>query len=251
MQNEVIPPFLPIVESKHYSHNLLKQVVCELKFPVLFELDDSKLSAHLIKAFKTIRKEFPNYEHLIQKNISTNYGDTLNHVYLFRTKDKKTSVSIRSSAISLETTNYQSFDILSKQIERIIKLSKDIIDSDYFTRIGLRYINFIPYENMNSIKEWIRDDLVESITTQPLGLISNYSTIISGATEFGGYAFKHGVTVAPSTEKSNYYLDFDFWSENIEISDALSTIKNLHDYLHTMFEWSIGNKAREFLNSSQ
>lgn len=66
------------------------------------------------------------------------------NAHQFSSKKSRWVVVLKSSAITLETAKYDSFDEFEVQLRTVIEAAKQTIDSDFFTRIGLRYINTLP-----------------------------------------------------------------------------------------------------------
>lgn len=248
-QDKPAHPFLPMVPPARYASNFLQQVVCELRFPTLFELDTAKPPEAFARA---LRKAYPHHGHMIQE-VNINGGEVSRaHVHVFKSKALDWTITLRSSALTIETTRYESFEKLIERIQVLLDESGKIIDSDFFTRVGLRYINTIPFDGtkLDSLRGWIRDDFVGVLINEDLGLVHEFSSRISGSAEFGGYLLQHGVSTNPATNRPEYLLDFDFWRENVEIVDILDTLKVLHDHEFSMFSWAIGDAARDHLGPS-
>jgi uncharacterized protein (TIGR04255 family) len=245
--------FLRTAEPARYARNFLQQVVCELRFPTLFELNDKVPPEHFARA---LRKKYPHHSHQVQE-INVN-GDSVDrsHVHVFQSKALDFSVTLRPSAITLEATKYQSFEDLVNRIDTVLELAPDVIDSDFFTRIGLRYINAIPMNigdapaDVTPFKGWVRDELVAPLFGASLGTVSEYAGRIGGTSDFGGYMLRHGIGQNSKTLRQDYVLDFDFWQEPVELAEAIATIRTLHAHQFTMFDWSLGPKAKEYLGPS-
>jgi uncharacterized protein (TIGR04255 family) len=227
-----VPPIGPA----HYAKNFIRTAVCELRFPTIFEIEDPKPPASF---WKTIRKDYPNHEIITTTNLST-VTQAVSH--RFRSKENSWVISLKTSSISLETTRYDAYEGFEHKLRKIIEASERIIDCDFFTRVGLRYINILPCD-LFEVDGWVNKELIGPLAQGVYGDVVEYTQQIRGLTACGGYSFQH------SLGPDGYVLDFDFFSENIDVKDALTTARKLHDLEFSMFTWSLGDKARNFLES--
>jgi len=236
---------VPEVNQAHYQKNFIKQAVCELRFPTLFELDNIKPPTAFAHA---LRKEYPNYQTINNVNLSSG-GVAQANAHSFKSKKNQWAVTLRTSAITLETTNYDNYDDLYKRIDFVLKAAKSVIDTDFFTRIGLRYINAVPF-SYDDIGDWVNPELVGVIPKGVYGDLLEFSQRVAGLTDVGGYVFNHGVGNNPETNSQEYILDFDFFCEDMQFDETLNTIDSLHKLEFSMFSWTLGEKARSYLGPS-
>jgi uncharacterized protein (TIGR04255 family) len=235
------------VESAHFEQNFIRQVVCELRFPTNFDLDGSRPPLDFAKA---VRKDYPNYQARNEVNMGPG-GVARANIHAFSSKGSRWTVTIRASSISLETTHYNSYADFEKRLDGVVQAAGKVVDSDFFTRIGLRYINAVPF-NIEEIREWINPALVGPLGEGIYGVVQEHSQRVSGSLEDGGgYLFQHGVGVQEGTGKLEYALDFDFFGEDIPVTEALSVARKLHANQFAMFMWSLGDKGKEFLTESK
>jgi uncharacterized protein (TIGR04255 family) len=237
---------VPQAAAAHYSKNFVRQVVCELRFPTLFELEGSRPPPSFALA---LRKEYPHYD--LVKNLNlTATGIAHGQGHQFRSKNLAWNVTLRAAAISIETSSYDSFEDLSSRILLIIKAASKVIDSDFFTRVGLRYINCLACDGDN-VDGWINQELITPLVAGRFGDVMEYSNRVAGASkDGGGYLFQHGYGLNASTGKSEYVLDFDFYHDNVIVSDTIDILNKLHSQEFSMFSWAIGDKAKNYLGPS-
>jgi uncharacterized protein (TIGR04255 family) len=266
----------PALKRVRYGRNFIKTAVCELRFPTLLELE-----THAPVAFqKRIRKYYPFYEPQI---IDTSDGDQVarEHRYLFRSKDQKWTVAVKSFAVAIETSKYIDFEDFFERFRLIFSNARSVIDADFFTRIGLRYINSIPLDDGN-LEGWIRPELVAPLTTGVLGEVTRFGSVIQGEMEGGRYVMRHGMrstggdkpssseesttraetdvlakkakqegSKAPTSVARNYELDFDYYAENVEIESVESCIKRFNETNFLLFHWCLGEKAKKLLGEGK
>jgi len=251
MQAASVPLHLniPQVPAAHFQRNFITQAVLELRFPVLFEIDEPKPPAAFANA---LRKTYPVYSPRQELNISA-VGDARNAssvIHVFHGRNSWV-ISLRASSVVLETTRYESFEKFMEQAELMIKVVKPIIDSDFFTRVGLRYTNALPFFG-SPIDEWVNPDLVKPLASGLLGQPHEFSGRINGTTpDGGGFLFQHGLGDLPQGKGRVYVLDFDLFKEDVPVDEAVPLLHKLHAHEYSMFSWAIGDKARAHLGPSK
>lgn len=233
---------VPSVPSVRYQRNFIQTCVCELRFPSLLELE-SKPPTSLQQL---LRKEYPLYEE--QKSIDIGAPGQVRHEgnrYLFRSKNRKWSVLLRSFSIALETTAYKDFDDFTERLSSMLEKSSALLDTDFFIRVGLRYINRVPVED-GDLEGWINSALVLPLTSGALGDVTKYFFEGQGLTDFGLYSFRHG-TDSEGSKVQGYYLDYDYFAEGVSVDETLPLVKNFNQLNFSFFSWSLGQKALDWL----
>ncbi|MFM0653274.1 TIGR04255 family protein [Paraburkholderia sediminicola] len=238
---------VPIAPQARYPRNFIRQAVCELRFPTIFEIEDRKPPASF---WKIMKHDFPLHD--ILNNVNLGPGSVVQvNAHQFRSKQGRWVAVLRPSAITLETSRYTTFDEFEEQLKIVIEAATKTIDSDFFTRVGLRYINTLPCE-VNEIDGWLNDSLARPLTDNIFGDVDEHWQHTRGRTEFGGFSFQHGIgNEANPTAKRRYMLDFDLYREDVQLGEALSTIRKLHVLEFSLFSWALGDKARNYLQSEK
>jgi uncharacterized protein (TIGR04255 family) len=242
----VRPLSVPAASPAHYSKNFIRLAVCELRFPTLFELEGERPPVALSKA---IRKEYPTHELL--KNVNLNPGGVVQaNAHAFRSRKARWTVTVRAAALSLETTEYDTFPEFEKRLSFVIAAATSTIDSDFFTRVGLRYVNVLPVNDPREVGAWVNPALVAALGDGILGDVEEHWLRVRGPTSLGGYLFQHGLNTSPQVGGCEYILDFDFYREDVGVSEAVGVVRRLHELEFAMFDWSLGPKAKEYLGPS-
>lgn len=158
---------------------------------------------------------------------------------------------MKSFALGIETSKYMDFEDFFARFKEIFASAKSMIDADFFTRISLRYINTIPLQD-GVVEGWVRPELVAPLTTGVLGEATRYASIIQGEMEDGHFSLRHGMrdetqrtlsddditrheadagrktTTTVQSVTRSYQLDFDYYSENVEL-EAVESCGRLED----------------------
>lgn len=237
---------VPKVTPVHYQKNLLEKAVCEVRFPTLYGLERGKPPVSFASA---LRKEFP--EHGIVDGLNVSAGAVAQDFgYLFSDKKRRTSITFRASALSIETTAYHSFEDFLGRVMFVANAAKDVIDTEFFTRVGLRYINAVPYEQ-SGIETWVNPSLVSPLASGALGNPKEYGGRIAAVDDQGGFAFQHGIGKHSESGQLQYVLDYDFWREDVPVASLQATVEELHEMEFRLFHWSLGKAAFDFMGPAE
>jgi uncharacterized protein (TIGR04255 family) len=237
------PLSVPEAEPVTFQRNVVRIAVCELRFPTLLRAE-SKIPESFHQA---LRKEYPWLEPPKRVRADANAGVT-ETVHVLRSRNKKWRVTFRPSAIGVETDAYSSFEEFEARLTNVLESATKVIDSDYFTRVGLRYLNEIPFENQE-LQGWVNDALIAPFNMGIYGTVAKYWQEVRGYAKSGYYVFRHGLREEQDESKPSYTLDFDLYRENVDVGDALACARALHRESFAFFAWSIGPKTREFMGS--
>jgi uncharacterized protein (TIGR04255 family) len=229
---------LPDVPAVIFERNFIKTAVCELRFPTLLEYETEPPR----KLQKELRKDYPLYDEVQAVSVGP---DTVGRErrYLFKSRDGKWIASFKSFAIALETSHYTEFDDFAERLNRLLAKSQALIDSDFFTRVGLRYIDEIMIED-NEISGWINDHLIAPLAQGTYGTVERFIQEVRGYASTGPYTFKHGIVGRNASDRQVYTLDFDFYQENVKFDDVLALVSEFNKMSFRFFCWAIGPKAR-------
>lgn len=238
----------PEVKRVRYQSNFIKTAVCELRFPTLLELEMKAPTVFQAK----IRKGYPFYERQVVDEVG---GPEVSREvrYIFQSKDRNWTVTLKSFALALETSKYVDFEDFFSRFKQILDSARDIIDSDFFTRVGLRYVNWIPVED-EDLDGWIRGDLISPLTGGVLGAPQRFSGIVQGYMEGGGqYSLRHSLRSEQVNEKTRqtYVLDFDYFSENVEVGNVPALVQGFNKINFALFSWCLGDKAKKRLGEGK
>jgi uncharacterized protein (TIGR04255 family) len=232
-----------------FKRNFLRQAVCELRFPTLMELGEQRPPSSFVKA---LRKDYPHLELNNEFTLGLGASNTgSSNVHIFRSAKLNWSVTLKQSALTIETTSYSGFEGLRERILKIIEAAEPVIDSDFFTRIGLRYINVVNSGD-EDVTDWINPALTSTITSKAFAGVSDFSGRIQIGAEDGGCIFQHAITFPQTATgtlaKPDFLLDIDTFRSEIAISDAIGAVDIMHRQAFDIFDWSLSDRARSYLS---
>jgi len=135
------------------------------------------------------------------------------------------------------------------RLDALIVKSLPLLDTDFFTRVGLRYIDTIPIED-GDLSGWIQETLVSPLTQGVYGAVVKTAQEVRGYTSVGHYTFRHGIVDAEQEETQTYNFDFDFYEENVECDKVLELVTQFNRLSFLFFSWAIGPKSQTRLGKA-
>lgn len=219
-----------------FERNFIKTAVCELRFPTLLELE-SRIPDDFQRS---LRADYPFYE----RTTSATVGLTLNTVqqHQFRSRDQGWTVVLKSFAVAIETSKYVNFEGFLTRFERVLKAATKLLDTDFFTRVGIRYINVLPIKS-GDLARWVNPVLVSPLSDGIYGDAEHFWQEVRGKAPRGAFTFRHGLGNGNVGDLGTYVLDLDFYDENGEWKNLISILKQLHEQSSGLFRWAVGSEA--------
>ncbi len=240
---QLAPLNVPHAEIGHFGRGYIKFAVCELRFPTLPDLDDARPPPSFLKA---VRHTYPH--HQAAQTYALGAGDaTPTRQHEFRSPNGDWTVSLRQEAVVLQTTNYTTFDDFLARLVVIVEAAEPVIDAPFFTRVGLRYSNRIPFED-GRIIGLINRALVGALSDGAFGAPTEHVGRIVGRTVDGSYVLQHGFKVDEEfLHKPAYAIDCDMSRPNVPIAEVRELLPRLNQHAYNLFYWSLGDKGRDAL----
>lgn len=79
--------------------------------------------------------------------------------WLFQDKDRTNAITLTTSALTLQVTNYSQFEEFLDLLRPILELTEQLVAPGYYSRLGLRYVNSI--ENIGEeVRQYFRDNVL-------------------------------------------------------------------------------------------
>jgi uncharacterized protein (TIGR04255 family) len=240
-EQKIRPLSLPEQPRITYRRNLIRLAVCELRFPTILALETAPPEGFQ----RAIRKSYPHFERGANVDVQPG-GVERESRYFFRSRHRDWTVLLRSHSISLETRAYPRFRVFKQRLLELLGAARSFIDSDFFTRVGLRYVNVLPVTG-DEVIGWLNRDLVAPLANGLYGDVEGFFQQVAGVARAGKYSFRHGFAQIEGTGKREYVLDYDFYQEDVEAAQVGELVEAFNRECFALFSWSIGSKAREFL----
>lgn len=238
---------LPPGSLGRYRRNFLRQAVCELRFPVLMSLGGVKPPAAFANA---LRMDYPILEGSTELTLLQSGPAESGHVHIFKSRSGAWAVSLKSSSVSIETSRYTGFDDFRAKVTRLVEAARGIIDSDFLTRVGLRYVNEIDCPD-RSPGGWINPLVLGPMQPDLFKGIGEYSGRLLVAAEDGGCLLQHGLNLSKAKGNNSpdiaYVIDIDAFRHDVKIEDVGASVDATHRDAFRLFDWALTERSREHL----
>lgn len=238
-----------------YAHNPLAEVVCQLRFDRLVELDSSEPAAFQAalssSAYPARSVEESVSISLIAKNGPVNVPQLPTpptRVFQFATADSSSRVSLCSDFLALTTNSYESWGDFQPRMFELVELLAKSYPNAVPKRLGLRYKDVIEREALG-LEGIPWHELVQPFLLGPLapGALSDDS--IPEESEIGNFLLQSRLKVEDcmlllqstllrsiNDNRQAFLIDGDFFTEEAACSEMLrdaSVFTDVLDKLHT------------------
>lgn len=236
--------------------NQLADVICQFRFPEILIIGTNPPAQFQ----ELIRAEFPLYQERKEAaapKISGTPGDlrlenapvTVN--YQFSSADNNWRINLTSNFISLSCNQYTCWEEFAKMLDKPLAAFIQTYRPAHFTRVGLRYLNFISRKNLylegTPFSELIAPEYLGVLAFENIPEPTVKSCTVDAQLQLrGGCMFK--LHAGPGMVKKNGLTDneirfiFDqdlFMSGNIPINTSTGALNTLHNQAYSVFRGAI------------
>lgn len=248
-------PF-PEVTRVKYSLSPLENVICQIRFPVILEID----SENPFVFQNLIRDKFPVYEERNEVVNEFNFAiqDQMlnpmakvssNKTHIFKSEDGFWSICLNKTFLSISVEGkYSTWEDFFSKFEKPISALCDTYKPAYFTRIGLRYEDVF----CRSVLNLDGCSWSELIKPEFLGLLGSSIANVSGFNSVHELLCKDLSSrmriISSLVRKMNnneecLLLDSDTYAEEkIKIKDVRERLNYLHDRSSRLLRYAITDK---------
>ena len=234
---------IPILESQRHIKNYIRVAVCEVRFPVVLEIEE-RCPPRFQKA---LRKKYPGFGKGQGFNITDSGASLGGASYTMQSRDSAWTVTIAPNRLSLETNAYSVFEDFEVRLKELIEEAMPDLDTDFFTRIGLRYVNAVPLptNEREALIQWINPILASPLSSNAFGTISAFTCEIRGKSMAGNYTFRYGLPEGGIVKDKGpeFMLDFDHFEENVEAVELINLTREFRKINYSFFRWALGPAA--------
>lgn len=220
--------------------NFVKAAVCELRFPLLMGLGGARPPENFLRA---LRKQYPSLDRNEEISMGPAGQSDATAFHVLKAIKGKWAVVLKQSSVVLETNTYCGYEDFRARLVDVINAAAPIIDSDFWTRIGLRYQNQIPVDNeLADLPRKINEPLISTLLSGVFSSVGGYSGKILGGDSQGGYTLMYSLQREASsrgTNETSFFVDVDVWHTEVNVVDTLDRIDRLHEEAFAAFDWSV------------
>jgi len=238
---------VPKVELEHLAEAPLKRVIAQVRFAPVFAVERRAEVARF--------QERLDERYVAQDPVAPQYGGAIGSgtaparsegsresIWPFRDAERDWTVSLSSTSLALEATQYVDFDDFAAELGAILTSLHEVFAPPQETRLGLRYINRIEDERLQKrgISFFLNDELAAPVGGR-LGrsLLSSFCELRFRERD-SVVVLRHGLI-----EANRYLLDLDHFSDEVrqfEPKSIATRIRKYHGLIERLFVWSLSER---------
>ena len=233
-----------------FGTNVLRQVICQVRFSHSFEIEEPSSIAGFQKALKErYPAALPREELLFELSVRGSQTSDLRtpSIYRFRDVSGVWIASLSPDWVGLETTGYTDYEEFRERLEQVVRLVEEQFAPAQTERIGFRYVNELPCGAKGDWRALVRpelhglaaddtvlDHLIESV--EELHLVVGESRL----------NVRHGVAMDGDTQC--YTFDIDAFCEARDSFDSERIVLTVNDLKARAWSFFRGSMTDELLS---
>lgn len=261
----VIPPRV------RFARPPLTVVICQVQFEAVLAIGQ----ADYVAGFQErVRSTYPRLSRVAgvevtvgPEGIATKPASSTS--WLFESADAKWTVALDANSLSLTAKAYAGYDDFRDRLTMLLPHLVASINPGERTRLGLRYVNQLHFDDVREISGWrtlVRPELLGIAASGDLGaddkVMHNIGQIRfadEGSQLFVRHGYVPGGTVGPDVaplDRPYFLLDLDNFDvrrfPSVDVEGILEQVDSLHDSIYTIFRWCLTREceARMGVNDS-
>lgn len=252
------------VERVKFKNNSLTNVICQLRFPTILEIEKEVPSnfQNLIagRFFDVnIALDMPEPVDMrfdVGQQIS--FGVSLNRVqqprknYCFYSSDSNYVVNLTRNFLSLSTQNYDRWENFREVMKYVLDAFVKVYEERDLTRVGLRYINAISKRKLNFPEDTQWSELINPYLLGIMGDTKlgqcvkgiNSTTLLNCVGESINMQIQCGIFAKmEDTSEEVFLIDTDTFSTKKNTTDTvMNLLENLHEKPRRFLHYAIRDK---------
>jgi len=156
-----------------YPSAPLKLVTFQIRFPQVPELDSITPPHGITQALKQRYPILGGPPPVLQLELGPGQSVQRSRGSRLMSRDRTRSVTLIGDFVAIETSRYERYELFADEVDWVLRQIHEITPLPAVTRLGLRYIDEIQVEGVQSIADWspwIREDLLVG------GVVDGYTT---------------------------------------------------------------------------
>lgn len=238
-----------------FSNSPLELAIAQVRFPTIEAFNDPEPVRALQRAFRT---EYPHFrrEPAFEIRLTPTGAEphTGSETLRFDSLDRTWTVVVTGESVSLETREYTHIQEFSARLVSVLSVIERVLEPQFQTRFGLRYINEIRNPDWQDYSAWRRllnpallpAGVLDAVGGDVVQTISEIRTQRDDGSLLMRYGFLAGTTVMPQPDRQPdngqfFLLDMDYSDSASQGFQAEPSQRMIayNDVLYRLFRWAI------------
>jgi len=255
----------PDVPRVRFASPPLALVLCQVQFEPILRISDPAFIAQFQDA---VRTEYPSVGRV--GGVELAFGSeglkaepTTSGAWSFGSSDGQWQLVLAPEALTLQSPKHESYELLRDRFIAVLRAFVELVEPGARTRLGLRYVNRIAFDDAHSVARWrelVRPELLGLAGTSELAeddairhAFGQVRFVQDESQMFVRYGFmESGMAHHPDvgiSETPYFLLDLDHFDvrrmTSIDIEQIAAELDAFHDDIHRVFRWAISAEAAE------
>ena len=223
-----------------YINAPLIETVFEIRFP-----GNPTIECNRDKFYNKIKNRYPS---VFVPKVSEGKAIAL-EPYQFDSVDKTQGVLVALNKLALSCKKYEGFIQFKKEVMRVFSIFGKLYPIHKLNRIGLRYVNVIPFsreKNIIPITKYLNVDI--NLSNQIHNNFQNFATVFVSPASRGNITTRIESIVSENKTKEGILLDFDYARvENLHFHEIDNYLNESHQYTKKLFEGLISENYKKIM----
>ena len=256
LMNAVEPSPFPESQRVVYRKNPLVEVVCQLRFPAILQIDVEPPAGFQSR----IRSEYPVLNDksnellglppetpaIVANLLRARGGKQPQAAYDFVSADGHWTVSLTREFLALTTSRYRRWEEFKQHMEIPLQALLQQYSPPWFTRIGLRYQDLVRRSVLNLGKRAWADLLnshvvgVLAASELNLSVLQSFTQTVMRLPGGSSLNLRHGIAQASDSNELCYLIDNDFSTEErTSPTNVFTRLDYFNQQSGRLFRWCI------------
>lgn len=235
---------LPHVAELPLQNPPVAEVLAQVRFPPLLSI----LKEPPINFQETIRQRFPQLTRESTAQVAINNDDQPSltfqpPVYRFSSTESESQAVLSADFFAVSTKRYAGWRRFLDDLSYVFTAVAHVYNPSYASRVGLRYINHLTYNNTGvdnraALFQLVRPELTATLHGPFWENADEMISVVSFADGEARLNLRYGYSIMD--ESPTFLLDFDYFEEGtISLDALLPRFEQYHTTIYDAFRWCL------------
>jgi uncharacterized protein (TIGR04255 family) len=264
-----MPLIRPEAPRAMFERSPLSGVICQVQFAPILGINDA---AFIASFQEELRVDYPNLGRVGGVDLTVGPGgieakEAEQGGWLFSAADGAWAAVLAPNSLSLRAEQYTRYEELRERFLHVLDRCIEYFKPATRTRLGLRYINRLAFDDVTTVGAWrrlVKPELLGIVASADVAddaVISHSLGQTRFAQEESQLLARYGYLPSPvvvtdgvmpeSPSGPHFLLDFDHFDvrtfPSLELDAIAEQLDGFHEEIHRLFRWSLTEEGAERL----